>query len=195
MEHIYVDDLIIVRKMMDCLEDYNLLTKWLSDPSVCKYYEGKSKRYDLEKVLMKFGPYARGEERVIPCIIEYENRPIGYIQHYKAYSDEYDESKIVDMSKYDNPHGCDIIIGETQFWNKGIGTKVIQMTIKYLFQNENADIIFIDPQIWNKRAIRCYEKSGFKPLMVAENRELHDDEPKDCLIMVITSKDKALYTL
>ena len=58
-------------------------------------------------------------------------------------------------------------------------------------QNENADIIFIDPQTWNKRAIRCYEKCGFNPIMVAENRELHDDEPKDCLIMVITSNGAA----
>jgi len=69
------------------------------------------------------------------------------------------------------------------------------MMNRYLFQDENADIIFIDPQTWNKRAVRCYEKSGFNPIMVAKNRELHDDEPKDCLIMVITAKDKALYTL
>ncbi len=99
------------------------------------------------------------------------------------------------MSKYKNPHGLDIFIGETQFWNKCIGTKIIQMTIRYLFQNENADIIFIDPQTWNKRAIRCYEKNGFNPIMVVENRELHDDEPKDCLNMAITSNGKALCTL
>ncbi|KAB3525747.1 GNAT family N-acetyltransferase [Alkaliphilus serpentinus] len=195
MEGIYRDELITLRRMKDCLEDYSLLTKWLSDPSVAQYYEGKSKLYDMEKVLMKFGPYARGEERVIPCIIEYQNTPIGYIQYYKAHPDEYDESKVVDMTKYKNTHGADIIIGETQFWNKGIGTNVIQMMIRFLFENENADIIFIDPQTWNKRAIRCYEKSGFNPLMVAKNRELLDDIPKDSLIMAITAKDQPLYLL
>lgn len=195
MEHIFGDHIITVRRMKDCLSDYNLLTKWLSDPIVCDYYEGKTKPYNLKKVMEKFGPYTRDEERVRPCIIKYEKKAIGYIQYYKTYSGEYDESKIVDINKYENPHGLDIIIGEKQFWNKSIGTKVIQMTIKYLLQNENADIIFIDPQTWNKRAIRCYEKCGFSPIMVAKNRELHDDEPKDCLIMAITSDNGDLCCL
>lgn len=65
--------------------------------------------------------------------------------------------------------------------------------LSYLFLNENADIVFIDPQTWNKRAIRCYEKSGFTPMTVIKNREMHDGEYKDSLIMSISVQEWKKY--
>ena len=186
MEKLYGDKNIIMRKMIDCSEDYTLMVKWLTNPTVCEYYEGKTKPLDLEKVKEKFAHRARGESRVIVCIIEYENQSIGFLQFYQSEPDEYGESKIIDMSKYKNPYGIDIVIGEPAFWNKGIGTTVLRLTIQYLFEDKNADIVFIDPQTWNVRAIKSYEKSGFVPLKVIEKRELYDDEYKDSLIMCIT---------
>lgn len=53
-----------------------------------------------------------------------------------------------------------------------IDTKEMRSMISYLFNRKDADIIFIDPQEWNKRAIRCYEKSGFIPRVVIKNREM-----------------------
>jgi aminoglycoside 6'-N-acetyltransferase len=195
MEYIYSNGLLTVRKMLDIEEDYNTLTKWLSDPEVCIYYEGQSHPFDLAKVKEKFAHRTRGESRVIPCIIEYNRKAIGFVQFYKTSPDEYCKSKTIDMSKYKNPHGIDIIIGETEFWNQGLGTKIMKMTLTYLFDKKNADIVFIDPQTRNVRAIRCYEKSGFQPLMIIKNRELHDDEYKDSLIMYITANDKPLCKL
>lgn len=183
---LFGDESISVRKMEDCLDDYTIMAKWLSDPDVCEYYEGKSKLYDLEKVKTKFAHRTRGESDVIMCIISCDNEPVGFLQFYPT--EPYCESEILDMSAFQNPYGIDIVIGETRFWGTGTGTKVMKMTVDYLFGSQNADIIFIDPQTWNKRAIRCYEKSGFKPLTVIEKRELHDDEYKDSLIMCITRK-------
>ena len=31
---------------------------------------------------IKFGPRVRGEERVVPCMLEYDNISIGYMQYY-----------------------------------------------------------------------------------------------------------------
>ena len=185
-EKLYGEGSITIRKMLDCSEDYALMVKWLSNPTVCEYYEGKTKPYDLEKVKEKFAHRARGESRVIVCIIESEGQAIGFIQFYQAEPDEYSESEIIDMSKYTNPYGIDVVIGEPAYWNRGIGTNVMRLTIQYLFQMRNADIIFIDPQTWNTRAIKCYEKSGFTSYKVIEKREQHDDEYMDSLIMCIT---------
>jgi aminoglycoside 6'-N-acetyltransferase len=83
----------------------------------------------------------------------------------------------------------DLFIGEIDKWNRGIGTIVVMSMITYLFKNEKADILFIDPQTWNKRAIRCYEKSGFIPIVTIKNREMHDGEYMDSLIMSISFKE------
>ena len=54
------------------------------------------------------------------------------------------------------------------------------------FRERNADIIFIDPQTWNTRAIKCYEKSGIASFKVIEKRKQYDAEYMGSLIMCIT---------
>ena len=173
--------------MQDTMEDYHIMAKWLSDQKVLEYYGGRSNPFDLEKVINKFAPRTKGDEPVIPCIIEFEEQDIGYIQYYRI-MDDYDTKGIIDFDKFIAPFGMDLFIGETDFWNKGIGTKIIQLLIRYLLEKEEVDAIFIDPQTWNKRAIRCYEKSGFKPITIIQNREEYDGVYKDNLIMSISPK-------
>lgn len=194
MNYICQDNIIYIRKLEDCLTDYNLLVKWLSDPAVLEYYEGRSNPFNLEKVMEKFGDRTRGKDYVIPCIIEYDKEAIGYVQYYRddvesSWMDKYPVNKKIDRSKYHVPYAIDIIIGETDYWDKGLGTKIMCLLNKYLFENKQADIIFIAPQTWNKRAIRCYEKSGFMPITIIEKNELHDGEYKDSLIMALTKND------
>ncbi|WP_019639832.1 hypothetical protein [Paenibacillus fonticola] len=57
-----------------------MLAKWLSDPLVLEYYEGRDNSFDLEKVNKKFYQRKNG---VIGCIVEFENVEIGYIQFYQ----------------------------------------------------------------------------------------------------------------
>ena len=181
----YGNQHIVIRSMTDHTKDYALIATWLSNPVVCDYYEGRTKPLDLEKVKEKFAHRARGESRVTVCIIEYENQAIGFVQFYPAKPNEYGESEAIDMSKYEAPYGMDIVIGDPAFWNQGIGTEVVRLTIQYLFRAKNADIILIDPQTRNARAIRCYEKSGFHPIQIIEKREFCDDEYQDSVIMCI----------
>lgn len=172
--------------MEDCLEDYTLMSKWLSDPEVLTYYEGRNNSFDLEKTIKKFRRKIVEPIGQTPCIIEYEGKPIGYLQYYKTDTEEYETDGKVDIDKYSNPYAMDLFIGETSYWNKGLGSEIIKLLLQYIFQNEHGHAVFIDPQTWNVRAIKCYEKSGFKPLTVIEKRELHEGEYKDNLIMVIT---------
>ena len=186
MAYLAEDQELGIRRMRESEEDYGLLVKWLSDPEVAEYYEGRTKLYDREMVLDKFGPYARGEEPVCPCIIEFEGAPIGYIQFYESTPQELEAFRtpeLLDMSRYDVVCGFDVFLGETAFWNRGIGTRAVRLMAEYLFALKKAKLLVIDPQTWNKRAIRCYEKCGFRPLTVIERAELHDDELVDCLVM------------
>jgi len=39
MEKLYGDGHVLIRKMIDCKDDYMLMSTWLTNPDVCEYYE------------------------------------------------------------------------------------------------------------------------------------------------------------
>ncbi|HLO87658.1 MAG TPA: GNAT family N-acetyltransferase [Nostocaceae cyanobacterium] len=176
---------IIIRPMQDEMQDYKLIEKWRTDERVLKYYGGRDYPYFLEKVIANYQPRIKGEEPVNPCIFYYQNQPLGYIQYYSL-SDlpETDRQKYC-LEKTDHVYGIDLFIGEPEYWNQGIGTKVLSSAIKYIFTQLEAVKIVIDPDVKNHRAIRCYEKCGFVKIKVLPAHEIHEGKFQDCWLMAI----------
>ncbi|WHY88679.1 GNAT family N-acetyltransferase [Neobacillus novalis] len=151
-------------------EDKHLLVKWLSNPSVLEYYEGRDNPFDLEKVNKKF--YNR-ENGIVRCLVEYEVVSIGYIQIYQI--DDFDEKEIV--------FGMDQFIGETDYWNRGIGTLLVKSMVEYLIEQKQTTRVIMDPQITNIRALACYEKCGFKKIRLLPKHEFHEGKYRDCWLI------------
>ncbi|MEQ7052780.1 GNAT family N-acetyltransferase [Paenibacillaceae sp. P-4] len=180
------DGQVSIRKMSYADEDFVLLYKWLNDKKILSFIEGPRTRFTWEQIIGKYGPRARGEHYVTPCIIEFNNASIGYLQFYPLQQDEIHEYG----AKLDQPQfGLDIFIGETDFWDKGIGTLALKLIIRYLFTEREVEDIYIDPQIVNVRAIKSYEKCGFNKIKVLHERELFDGEYKDTQLMRITLEE------
>lgn len=162
-----------------CLEDTDkgFLLKWLTDPIVLEYYEGRDKVYDDNMIEKKFYSKKRKER----CIIEYANEVIGYLQFYPIEKEQFDEYGLLD----DNAivYGMDLFIGEHRYWGQGIGTSVMQSTIKFLMTERNAQKIVLDPQCRNGRAVCCYEKCGFRKTKMLPKHEMHEGELQDCWLM------------
>ncbi|MEA2496954.1 MAG: hypothetical protein QOJ29_4865 [Thermoleophilaceae bacterium] len=55
----------------------------------------------------------------------------------------------------------DIFIGD-DFTGQGIGTEVLRRVVRLLIEEHGHRRILIDPSAKNERAIRCYEKVGFR---------------------------------
>ena len=55
----------------------------------------------------------------------------------------------------------DQFIGEPDYWNKGIGTRFMNIVLEYLTTERNAKAVILDPHQNNPRAVRMYEKVGF----------------------------------
>jgi len=167
---------IAVRELAD--EDAPLLVKWLSDPRVLAYYEGRDRPHDLESVRKHF--YNRTAE-FTPCIVEFGNSPIGYIQFYSI-SEE--EKHLYGCESFPGKiYGMDQFIGEVEYWNKGIGTALIKAMVLYLLIHERADKIVMDPQTWNERALHVYEKCGFVKKKILPKHEWHEGEYRDSWLM------------
>lgn len=57
-----------------------------------------------------------------------------------------------------------IFIGNKNYWNKGFGSESINLLLDYGFNILNLNNIFLRVHSFNKRAINCYEKCGFKEI-------------------------------
>ncbi|SFX61522.1 aminoglycoside 6'-N-acetyltransferase [Thermoactinomyces sp. DSM 45891] len=165
-------------------DDVAILSKWLTNPDVLYFYEGRDQPQSPEQVRKQ---YLNHDESSRNCIVEYDNKPIGYIQFYPL--TDHDKQK-TGYSKEPNVWGMDQFIGETDYWNKGVGTRLVSCMVGYLVREIGAKAIIMDPQTRNKRAIRCYEKCGFKKLSFLPNHELHEGIHEDCWLLEYGMNDE-----
>jgi RimJ/RimL family protein N-acetyltransferase len=126
--------------------DFPLLLEWLSKEHVKQWWDDGDDT--LEKVVRNYGNQEELLERFV-LLGSYESgeKPIGYFQYYLI---------------ADGSIGIDQFIGEEEFINRGVGTKAIQMFVEMIMRERRPTSIILDPSPENKRAIRCYEKAGFK---------------------------------
>ena len=86
-----------------------------------------------------------------------------------------------DMVK--NAEPMDQFIGEPKYWSKGIGSSFLKMMASHLKENMAAERVLLDPHQDNKRAIRAYEKAGFKIIKSLPKHEMFEGEKVDCWLM------------
>jgi RimJ/RimL family protein N-acetyltransferase len=53
-------------------------------------------------------------------------------------------------------------IGERDFWGKGYGTEAMQLALRYAFTELNLRRVTLNVFEFNQRAVRSYEKAGFR---------------------------------
>jgi len=181
---IQVDD-VRVRRMQDDMYDYELMEKWRTDERVLEFYGGRDYPYYLEKVQEKYLPLIKGEEKIFPCIFNYKNIPVGYLQYYALNDLLETEKQAYCLEETNDVYAVDLFIGEPDYWSQGIGTKVLVAVINYLFTQLQAKKIVIDPYVGNHRAIRCYEKCGFVKVRLLPKHDLHEGKYRDCWLMAI----------
>lgn len=183
------DNELSIRYLEKNNNDFKLIWNWLNNENVYEFYgDNGEKQFDFVKE--KYGKKI-DDETQFPCIIEFNNIPIGYIQFFEVTADNYDlSSKQMNMlgSYTDKILGIDLFIGEDNFRDKGIGSRALKLLISTLFEKYGADVIVIDPKTNNPRAIACYKKCGFKECFIAPKREEKDGALYDNLIMKINQE-------
>ncbi|MEK4564134.1 GNAT family N-acetyltransferase [Alkalihalobacillus sp. FSL R5-0424] len=162
-------------------EDAPFLAKWLSDPAVLEFYEGRDNPFDLNKVLETF---YKEEGTTIRCLIKWEDQAIGYIQYYEIDDEERSEYGLQEVEG--TIYGLDQFIGEEGYRDKGVGTMLVQTMIRNLKKQGHVHSIVMDPQVQNHRALACYEKCGFIKQKLLPSREWHEGEYRDCWLIQYT---------
>jgi RimJ/RimL family protein N-acetyltransferase len=57
-----------------------------------------------------------------------------------------------------------IFIGEKTYWNQGFGQEAVKLLLDYGFNLLNLNNIMLGTIAFNQRAIKCYQKVGFKEI-------------------------------
>ena len=95
-------------------------------------------------------------------VIEHAGEVVGYIQFSEEISVQY-RSAGIDLSLHDDHQG------------RGFGSDAVRTVARYLFAERGHHRLTIDPALRNERAIRCYERVGFKPVGVMRQYERSAD--------------------
>ncbi len=152
---------IVLKPLSD--EHFPLLYKWCADPEVLYWTESGEdivRSYDKEIVHKIYGGVS---QNAFCFLIEVDGIPMGecWLQRMNLKNVLAMYNNSVDVRR------IDMLIGEKEYWNKGIGSEFMPMVIDFAFNIEHIDVLHCFCEDYNIRSRRMWEKNGFK-LIFAE---------------------------
>ena len=161
--------MISLRLMEDTMEDYIAMRNWFLEPELQEWVwcdEKGESDVPLERIIEKYGSRIKNPTDVFPYFILRDKEPIGFIQYY-----------IQDRTT----NGLDMWIGILKERNNGYGTEALKQMVQLIHRKHpHVKEVFIDPEPENQRAVKCYQKAGFK-----HYGEMIDDDGDKCLLLKI----------
>lgn len=154
------------------------LQKWLTNPTVLEFYEGRDFQCSAETIQEHFYDADPWVER---WAVTYGGFPIGYLQSYLVTEEMRREYRY--DGKEQTVYAIDQFIGEPELWGKGIGKRFLCLIQSYLVEKKGAEVILLDPHADNPRALRAYQAVGFQIVKFLPAHELHEGEMRDCWLM------------
>jgi aminoglycoside 6'-N-acetyltransferase len=153
--------------------DAPLLRRWDDEPHVIASDPNDEWAWETE-----LGKEHAWREQLVA---EVDGRPIGFVQIIDPALEE---------TRYwgEVPGGLraiDIWIGEADALGKGYGTAIMHLALDRCFKDPSVGAVIIDPLTSNTRAIRFYERLGFR---FVERRHFGDD---DCSVYRLERTDYA----
>lgn len=134
-------------------EDLPLLHRWLNDPEVMQWWDGRDHPATFDRVEARFRRSIEGSDResqryMIEVEKDGDRKTIGMVQH-----------------TFPNPRlrntQIDILIGETEFRETGYGSDALKVMLRHLFEDLKVHRVWHTLRANNERAQRAAEKLGF----------------------------------
>lgn len=134
--------------------DSGLLFIWMSSPHVRQWWhhEGSTPDDEVEEALGLIGA-----SEGAAFVVEYNRKPVGYIQHYDAASGD---EGFYFAGQPKGAQGVDMFIGDVSLTGQGLGPQILRQFGDGLLEG-GAPKLLVDPDADNEIAIRCYQKAGF----------------------------------
>jgi RimJ/RimL family protein N-acetyltransferase len=136
--------------------DIPMLNEWLHRPHVAEWWDEQVSDEQLHADYFTPDPAAPGTRYYIA---HRAGQPIGFIQSYVPAEEHGDWWPDVSDPSI---RGIDQFLADGDQLGKGIGSSMVSAFVRRLFEDPSVTRIQTDPSIQNGRAIRCYERAGFR---------------------------------
>ncbi|HET7182769.1 MAG TPA: GNAT family N-acetyltransferase [Candidatus Limnocylindrales bacterium] len=163
-----VGDRVTLRPMRRT--DRAAIIRLLEDPSIAAIWDTRGPAHSADELLA-------GDANFTVWAIEVDGEFAGSIQASEEPDPDYRKA------------GIDIFVS-TRFQDRGLGTDALRTLVRYLIDIRGHHRLTIDPAASNARAIRSYEKVGFRPVGVMRRYERGKDGSfHDGLLMDLLADD------
>ena len=156
------------------VNDVEIFTEWVNDMDVIKHF-------DLYPITISL----ENERELITNLSKEHNYSIVDLETNKLIGN----CGFVNVDHINQTAELGIIIGNKTFWSKGYGAEALSLLIDFGFKALNFHNIMLRVYENNKRAIRCYEKIGFKIMGIRRESLYRDLVKQNIIYMDILSKD------
>lgn len=155
--------------------DYSLVLKWLTDQEVMKFmgFYSKVKNFQSENEAKDF---CKKLKEAIFFGIYCDDKLIG-------------QTTLSEINDDSCKYG--ILIGEKEYWGRGIGTKVTKMMINYAFKEMGVKQVVLETAAKNIAGQKAYEKAGFHIDKILKNERvifINGQEETDGTIVMSINK-------
>jgi aminoglycoside 6'-N-acetyltransferase len=150
-------------------EDAPRLAELAADPEVARWWPGLDETELLEK--------AAGKPDEGFFTVLHDGETIGLVQYWEEADPDYRHA------------GIDLFIG-ARYQDRGLGTDAVRTIARHLVHDRGHHRLTIDPVAHNARAIRSYEKVGFRPVgIMREYQREPDGTWRDGLLLDLLASD------
>jgi RimJ/RimL family protein N-acetyltransferase len=144
---------------------------WLNDPEVTRYTETGTFPSTAEDLENYYRSVTGSKNDVMLAVVDKKSgRHVGNV-------------KLGPIHWVHRHATFGILIGEKDFWGKGVGLEATQLMVEYGFQRLNLHRIDLGVFAEHDAAVKCYEKAGFKVEGRMREDLFLDGEYKDRLRM------------
>lgn len=91
-----------------------------------------------------------------------ENDLCGFVIAYKDTEEYLGQIDFIKIDWKNRRALMGMIIGKEEYHNKGYGTEAMKLLLEYGFNRLGLNKVELEVRAYNKKALRCYEKCGFK---------------------------------
>ena len=120
--------------------------------------------------------------RETQAVIVADGAPVGYLCWQRPPQDELEAAGLTDLPE--DLVDIDILIGESEVVGQGVGPRALGLLLDRLREDPLTSFAGLATSVSNERAIRAFEKAGFRLF-----REFQDPESGPCRYMVVEIRD------